>query len=235
MDSTDPKNFKKNITPKKARELQLKLREKVTEKNQFDKIKIICGIDLSIIKDNKILICGIVNFTYPELEIIEQVSRVVNETFPYIPGLLSFREGPAILETMKDLKHAPDLLVFDGHGIAHPRGLGIASYIGVLLDKPTIGIAKKKLFGNYEQPENEAGKFSYLLHPLDKKVIGAVLRTKNNVNPVFVSVGHKITLEKALELCLVFIRGYRIPEPTRQAHMFVNEVRREMLENKLRV
>jgi len=235
MDIAGLKNFKGNISVKDAKELQLKLSKKVSLDSPLDKIDIIGGIDLSIIKDDKKLICGIVNFTYPELEIIEQVSRVVNETFPYIPGLLSFREGPAILETMKDLKHAPDLLVFDGHGIAHPRGLGIASYIGVLLDKPTIGIAKKKLFGNYEQPENEAGKFSYLLHPLDKKVIGAVLRTKNNVNPVFVSVGHKITLEKALELCLVFIRGYRIPEPTRQAHMFVNEVRREMLENKLRV
>ncbi len=235
MDIAGLKNFKGNISVKDAKELQLKLSKKVSLDSPLDKIDIIGGIDLSIIKDNKILICGIVNFTYPELEIIEQVSRVVNETFPYIPGLLSFREGPAILETMKDLKHAPDLLVFDGHGIAHPRGLGIASYIGVLLDKPTIGIAKKKLFGNYEEPENEAGKFSYLLHPLDKKVIGAVLRTKNNVKPVFVSVGHKITLEKALELCLVFIRGYRIPEPTRQAHMFVNEVRREMLENKLRV
>ncbi len=235
MNLNDFKKFKGKISVKDAKELQLKLSKKVSLDSPLDKIDIIGGIDLSIIKDDKKLICGIVNFTCPELEIIEQVSRVVDETFPYIPGLLSFREGPAILETMKDLKHAPDLLVFDGHGIAHPRGLGIASYIGVLLDKPTIGIAKKKLFGNYEEPENEAGKFSYLLHPLDKKVIGAVLRTKNNVNPVFVSVGHKITLEKALELCLVFIRGYRIPEPTRQAHMFVNEVRREMLENKLRV
>ena len=235
MDSTGPKNFKKNITPKEARELQLKLREKVTEKNQFDKIKIICGIDLSIIKDDKKLICGIVSFTYPELEIIEQVSRVVDETFPYIPGLLSFREGPAILATFKDLKHTPNLLVFDGHGVAHPRGLGIASYIGVLLERPAIGIAKKKLFGNYEEPENEAGKFSYLLHPLDKRVIGAVLRTRKNVKPVFVSVGHKITLEKVIELSIAFQRGYRIPEPTRQAHMFVNEVRREMLENKFRV
>ena len=133
------------------------------------------------------------------------------------------------METFKDLKRTPDLLVFDGHGIAHPRGLGIASYIGVLLDRPAIGIAKKKLFGNYEEPENETGKFSYLLHPLEKYVIGAVLRTKKNVKPVFVSVGHKITLEKVIKLSISFHKGYRIPEPTRQAHLFVNEVRREML------
>lgn len=229
MDSTGPKNFKKNITPKEARELQLKLRDKVTQKNEFDKINIICGIDLSIIKDDKKLICGIVSFTYPELEIIERVSRVVDETFPYIPGLLSFREGPAILETLKDLKHTPDLLVFDGHGIAHPRGLGIASFIGVLLDRSTMGIAKKKLFGTYTEPENKPEKFSYLYHPVNKSIIGAVLRTKINVKPVYVSVGHKITLEKALELCHVFIQGYRIPEPTRQAHMFVTKVRRDLI------
>ena len=235
MDLNDLKNFSGNISVKVAKDLQLKLSKKVSLDSPLDKIDIIGGIDLSIIKEDKKLICGIVNFSYPSLEIIERVSRVVDETFPYIPGLLSFREGPAILKTMKDLKHTPDLLVFDGHGIAHPRGLGIASYIGVLLDNPAIGIAKKKLFGNYSEPGNEAGKFSYLLHPLDKRVIGAVLRTKKNVKPVFVSVGHKITLEKALELCHVFIQGYRIPEPTRQAHMFVTKVRREMLENKFRV
>jgi len=229
MNLYDFMNFSGNISVKDAKELQLKLSKKVSQDSPLDKIDIISGIDLSIIKEDKKLICGIVNFTYPELEIIEQVSRVVDEKFPYIPGLLSFREGPAILETLKDLKHTPDLLVFDGHGIAHPRGLGIASYIGVLLDKPTIGIAKKKLFGNYEEPENEAGKFSYLLHPLDKRVIGAVLRTRKNVKPVFVSVGHKITLEKVIELSISFHKGYRIPEPTRQAHLFVNEVRREML------
>jgi deoxyribonuclease V len=229
MDNTGLENFKKNITPKKARELQLKLRDKVSQKNQLYKTEIICGIDLSILKEDKKLICGIVNFKYPQLQIIEQVSRVVDETFPYIPGLLSFREGPAILETLRDLVHEPDLLVFDGQGTAHPRGLGIASHIGVLLDKPAVGIAKKKLFGDYTEPENEAGNFSYLFHPLDKSIIGAVVRTKTNVKPVFVSVGHKVSLERAIELCLKFSRGYRIPEPTRQAHQFVNEVRRGLL------
>ena len=212
MNTTGLEHFKKNITPKEAKELQLKLRDEVILKNEFNKIKIICGIDLSIIKEDKKLICGIVNYSYPELEIIEEVSRVSDETFPYIPGLLSFREGPAILETIKDLRQEPDILVFDGHGIAHPRGIGIASFIGVLLDKPAFGIAKKKLFGEYLEPANEAGKFSDLLHPVDKSIIGAVLRTKRNVKPVFVSAGHKITLEKA--------------------HLFVNEVRRKMLDSK---
>jgi len=231
MDLNDLKNFSGNISVKVAKDLQLKLSKKVSLDSPLDKIDIIGGIDLSIIKEDKKLICGIVNFSYPSLEIIERVSRVVDETFPYIPGLLSFREGPAILETMEDLKHEPDLLVFDGHGIAHPRGLGIASFIGVLLDRPTMGIAKKKLFGTYTEPENKPEKFSYLYHPVNKSIIGAVLRTRKNVKPVFVSLGHKITLDKAIELSIAFHKGYRIPEPTRQAHMFVAKVRREMLEN----
>ena len=229
MNLNDFKKFKGKVSVKDAKELQLKLSKRVRLDSPLDKIDIIGGIDLSIIKEDKKLICGIVNFSYPGLEIIERVSRVVDESFPYIPGLLSFREGPAILETLKDLKHTPDLLVFDGHGIAHPRGLGIASFIGVLLDRPTMGIAKKKLFGNYEEPENEAGKFSYMYHPVNKFIIGAVLRTKKNVKQVYVSIGHKITLEKVIELSISFHKGYRIPEPTRQAHLFVNEVRREML------
>lgn len=229
MESNRSVGFIENITPVEAKELQLELRDKIVSENEFNKIETLCGIDLSIIKDDKKLICGIVNFKYPELEIIEKVSRVVDETFPYIPGLLSFREGPAILKTLKDLKYTPDLLVFDGHGIAHPRGVGIASHIGVLLNMPTMGIAKKKLFGDYAEPETEAGRFSNLYHPEDNSVIGAVLRTKKKVKPVFVSVGHKITLDKAIELCNTFHRGYRIPEPTRQAHLFVTEVRRDLL------
>jgi len=229
MNLNDFKKFKGKISVKDAKELQLKLSKKVRLDSPLDKIDIISGIDLSIIKEEKKLICGIVNFSYPGLEIIERVSRVVDEAFPYIPGLLSFREGPAILQTMQDLTHEPDLLVFDGQGIAHPRGLGIASFIGVLLDRPTMGIAKKKLFGTYTEPENKPEKFSYLYHPTDESTIGAVLRTRKNVKPVYVSVGHKITLDKVIELSIAFHRGYRIPEPTRRAHLFVNEVRREML------
>ncbi|HSG31709.1 MAG TPA: endonuclease V, partial [Thermodesulfobacteriota bacterium] len=185
--------------------------------------------DLSVIKEQKKLISGIVSFSYPGMEIIERVSRVVDETFPYIPGLLSFREGPAILQTLEELNHKPDLMVFDGQGIAHPRGLGIASFIGVLTGIPSFGIAKKKLFGDYTEPDVKAGSVSNLYHPEDKSIIGSVVRTKTKVKPVFVSVGHKISLDKSVELALEFTRGYRLPEPTRQAHLFVNEVRREML------
>ncbi|NIS09623.1 MAG: endonuclease V, partial [Candidatus Dadabacteria bacterium] len=168
MNIDDIKNFSGKIGVKDAKELQNELSTKVIQKNGFKKLQIISGIDLSIIKEKKKLISGIVSFSYPRMEIIERVSRVVDETFPYIPGLLSFREGPAILQTLDDLKHTPDLLVFDGQGIAHPRGLGIASFIGVLTGIPSFGIAKKKLFGEYTEPDIEAGSHSDLLHPEDK-------------------------------------------------------------------
>ncbi|NIP38893.1 MAG: endonuclease V, partial [Candidatus Dadabacteria bacterium] len=202
MNLDNIKNFTGKISIKDAMELQTELSGKVIRKNGFKKLKIISGIDLSVIKEDKKLICGIVSFSYPEFEIIERVSKVVYETFPYIPGLLSFREGPAILQTLKELNHEPDLMVFDGQGIAHPRGLGIASFIGVLTDKPSFGIAKKRLFGEYTEPERESGSTSNLYHPEDKSVIGAALRTKKNVKPVFVSVGHKISLDKSVELAL---------------------------------
>jgi len=228
MNDSKQTGFSENITPMQAVQMQLELKDRVRQLNEFTKLEYVCGIDLSIIKKHKKLICGIVNFKYPEMETVERVSKVVDETFPYIPGLLSFREGPAIIETLMDLKHEPDLLVFDGQGIAHPRGLGIASHIGIIFDKPAMGIAKKRLFGEYTEPEKDAGSFTHLLHTIDKKVIGAALRTKKNVKPVFVSVGHKITLDKSIELAKEFTKGYRIPEPTRQAHIFVNEVRKQM-------
>jgi len=214
------------LSVNQAKKIQNSLREKVITSNSFDKLEYICGIDLTVLKNEKKLICGIVNFKYPEIIEIERVNKTFDETFPYIPGLLSFREGPAILETFKLLKIKPDLLILDGQGIAHPRGLGIASHVGIILETSTIGIAKKNLYGNYAEPKNKKGIYSNLVNPIDKNVIGAVLRTKVNTKPVFISIGHKVDLQSAIDIALNCDKGYRIPEPTRQAHLYVTRLRK---------
>ncbi|MCX7950273.1 MAG: endonuclease V, partial [Treponemataceae bacterium] len=145
--------------------------------------------------------------------------------FPYIPGLLSFREGPVILSAFEELTIRPDVIIFDGQGIAHPRGLGLASHLGILLDIPSIGCAKTALVGTWDEPPDRPGSFSPLIY--GGQVVGDVLRTKERVRPVFVSPGHKVGRHAAREIVLACIRGYRLPEPTRQAHLEVNMLRRK--------
>ena len=143
--------------------------------------------------------------------------------FPYIPGLLSFREAPILLRAFRKLKNNPDIVLFDGQGIAHPRRFGLASHMGLVLDKPSIGCAKSRLVGEYSSVENTAGAYSKLIY--GNKVVGVVLRTKKNTKPIFVSPGHKINLSLAIRITLKTCCGYRIPEPTRQAHLLVNKLR----------
>lgn len=213
-------------TVQEAYQIQKELREKVVSTKEFDVVRTIGGADLAVLKDENKLLCGIMIFRYPDMEQIERVSTIVEEKFPYIPGLLAFREGPAIIETFRKLKNKPDVLMIDGQGIAHPRGTGIACHVGVLLDIPSFGVAKKRLYGIYEEPGVAKGSFSQLFSK-EGKVIGAVLRTRENVKPVFVSVGHKTDLESALEISLACSQGYRIPEPTRRADKYVAELKRE--------
>jgi len=158
-----------------------------------------------------------------ELEHMETVTAQLETTFPYIPGLLSFREAPVCLEVVKQLRHEPDLFVIDGQGVAHPRRFGLASHLGLFLDKPTIGCAKSRLIGTYEEPGPEKGAYSPLYDR--DEVIGAVVRTRARVKPVFVSVGHKCTLEDAIRLTLACTGRYRIPEPTRLPHQAVSRLR----------
>jgi deoxyribonuclease V len=158
---------------------------------------------------------AVVSFKYPSLEPLEQAISLRPVNFPYIPGLLSFREGPVIFEALAKLTQAPDLLICDGHGIAHPRRFGLACHIGLLGDIPSIGCAKTKLLGEYDEPGTERGSFSYMTD--QGEIIGAVLRTRNNVKPVFVSIGHKVNLKDSIEFVLNCCRGYRLPETTRRA------------------
>jgi len=221
------KRYRKGITPMEdAIAYQKKLSSRVVQKNSFKSIGTIAGVDLAIFKKEKKLVCGIVVFSYPELEVLERVYNISDEKFPYIPTLLAFREGPAILETYEKIKKKPDLIMLDGQGMAHPRSFGIACYIGVILGIPSFGVAKKRLFGEYDDPDTFKGANTPLTSERDRKIVGTVLRTKDNVKPVFISVGNNIDLNTSVEIALECSRGYRIPEPTRLADKYVGELKK---------
>lgn len=207
--------------------IQRELQKRVITQNGFREISRIAGVDLAQIDGGERLICGILVYSFPEFIEIERSFAVVRVVFPYIPGLLAFREGPAIIKTFKRLKTKPDVLMVDGQGIAHPRGCGIASHVGVILDMPSIGVAKKRLYGNFDEPGEMRGDRTELRSQSGKS-IGGVLRTKNNTKPVFVSIGHKIDLKTSIEVTLRCANGFRIPEPTRQADMFVTQLKGKM-------
>lgn len=163
-------------------------------------------------------------YKYPELIPIEDAYAIMEVSFPYIPGFLSFREGTAIIEAINKLKIKPDLILFDGQGIAHPGGIGIATHIGVLLDIPTIGCAKSKLVGEYKEPGIKKGEWSPLKYK--DKTVGVVLRTREKIRPVFVSPGHRIDLKESIEIILGCITRYRIPEPLRRADIISKKLKK---------
>lgn len=211
-------------TPEAAVALQQQLRNQVRIQPLDYPAETIAGCDISFNKFEETVYAGIVVLRLDTLETIAEATTITTTSFPYIPGLLSFREIPALLEAWGKLTILPDVIVFDGHGIAHPRRLGIASHAGLLLERPTLGCGKSVLVGRYDEPAPERGSWSPMMHR--GEVIGAALRTKNKVNPVYVSPGHLIDLETAVDLMLRCDGGYRIPETTRRAHNLVNAVRR---------
>ncbi|MDD5289305.1 MAG: deoxyribonuclease V, partial [Dehalococcoidales bacterium] len=160
---------------------------------------------------------AVVILEYPGLELVETKAIQGNIDFPYVPGLLSFRESPLILKACEQLVHTPDLIMVDGQGIAHPRRLGIAAHLGLFFDIPTIGCAKSRLCGEHRMPAIEPGNFEELVD--SNEAIGVVLRTKNNTRPVYISIGNKISIEEAIYWTMQCCRGYRLPEPIRFAHL----------------
>ena len=203
-----------DVTPEEARELQNRLRSQVVTADRFGTINTVAGIDIGLKKD--IARASVVVLSFPELQVIDIEVAECPVRFSYIPGLLSFREIPPLLVAFARLKTEPDLVIVDGQGIAHPRRFGLASHLGLILDKPTIGCAKSRLCGRYEEPEQEQGAYTYLT---DKgEVIGAIVRTRINVRVVYVSIGHRISLDSARTWTLACCRGYRLPETTRCAH-----------------
>jgi deoxyribonuclease V len=225
-----------NLSYSQAIALQKQLSEKVQMIELKNQPKIIAGIDCALSKDNqKIIAVAVVLRTQPSqkdlwgpvessgFEIIETTDAVQKINFPYIPGLLSFRESPACIAAVEKLKNEPDAFIVDGQGIAHPRRFGIACHLGLFFDKPTIGCAKSRLTGIFEDPASEKGSYSLLKD--GREVIGAVVRTRANVDPVFVSVGNKCLLNDAIKITLDCITKYRIPEPTRLAHQLVSTLK----------
>ena len=204
-----------DLSPEEAVQVQKELRNRLIL--QWDKrpVKTIGGVDISIKLETAR--AAIVVIRYPELTSLEAVTADVPLVFPYIPGLLSFREGPAVLAAWEKLQIKPDVLMFDGQGIAHPRGLGIAAQIGLWLERPTIGVAKSRLFGRHEEVGPNRGDQAELVDK-NGNVIGTVLRTREKTNPLYVSPGHKMDVKHATEFVLKCTAGYRLPEPTRWAH-----------------
>ena len=214
-----------NLTPAQAIAYQHELRRQINITPLLSPISIIGGADISFNKYSEVVYAGIVLFSYPELKIIGQATAISKTKFPYISGLLAFREVPALLNAWDKLTIKPHLMVLDGQGIAHERRTGIATHFGLVTNTPSIGSAKSRLTGQYDEPGNKPFNQSPMY---DKgEVIGIALRSKKNCKPIYISPGHRISMEQSVEVIKNCLRGYRIPEPTRQAHLLVNKIRIE--------
>jgi deoxyribonuclease V len=239
------------VTPQQARAIQEELRSQWEGEDRLGEVRTVAGLDASFVltgsqalskparpwlrlrEANRAIGCVVV-YCFPEMEELARARAVVRLQFPYIPGLLSFREIPALLAALRKMRVTPDLLFCDAHGYAHPRRFGLASHLGVLLDRPTIGCAKSLLIGTHGALGPSAGSWTELV---DEKAggerIGAALRTRDHVRPIYVSQGHRISLETAIRLTLAVRDGYRIPRPTRDADHFASETKRKLLRAQL--
>ena len=187
---------------------------------------LIAGCDSSFPSSDTILSVFVL-LRFPSLEVVEKVYHTSSVQLPYIPGLLSFREAPNVLLAYQQLRQKPDVIMVDGHGIAHPRRMGIAAHLGVLLDLPTFGVAKQKLTGTFQEPGTQKGSRSPLTHK-NGELLGEVIRSKDNINPLFVSPGHRCDQATATRLTLACLRGYKLPEPTRLADHWAEEFKKDL-------
>ena len=212
-----------DLVPTEAVALQRTLAGRVKTRTALGKCELIAGADVSYNRFSPIFYGAVVVLSVADWRVVEAQTIVGESAFPYVPGLLSFREAPILLRAFAKLRHRPDVVMIDGQGFAHPRRVGIASHMGLWLGIPTIGCAKTRLIGTHGEPGPRAGDAVPLF---DKhEVIGSVVRTKLRTKPLYISIGHKIDLPSAVKLVLKACQGYRLPEPTRQAHLHVNELR----------
>jgi len=202
-------------SPAAAREVQEQLRSKVVREDRFGAIQCVAGLDAHYASERRLAWAAAAVVTRPRSDLRESALAYCPLRFPYIPGLLSFREAPAMLAALDALSTKPDLLLIDGQGLAHPRRFGLACHVGVLADMPAIGIAKSRLIGAHEKPGVERGSWCALFHR--GEMLGAVVRTRHSVRPVFVSIGHRVSLDTAIKLVLELAPRYRLPEPIRLA------------------
>jgi deoxyribonuclease V len=206
-----------------ARHLQERLAGQVRTTPMRQSVRTVAGLDCAFDKTGGTVLAAGVVLSFPELELIETAAVRTALTFPYIPGLLSFREAPACLAVVRKLNTPPDLFLIDGQGIAHPRRLGLAAHLGLFLGRATLGCAKSRLIGTYDEPLAEKGNYSPLLD--GDEIVGAVVRTRSGVKPLFVSPGHLCTLDDAIQWTLRLTTRYRLPEPARLAHQRVTAMK----------
>jgi len=210
------------VSVDQAKQIQQKLSERVVAKDDFNRIERIAGVGVVFSRKQDEVLVGCVSLSFPQLEIEEMAFRKQKVNFPYIPGLFAFSAGPAILSAIKKMQR-PDLIMFPGRGIAHPRGLGLASHLGVLLDLPTIACSRTPLWRDYPEPSPENGSHVFVKGK-GKKLIGAVVRTREGKQPLFVTPGHRISVQTAVKIVLQCSPEYRMPEPLRQAHMLARKM-----------
>ena len=221
-----------NLSPREAAEIQRQLAGQVQHGPARGDFSLVAGADVSFEKATRKIYAGVVvcrltpgDSPGAKWQMVERAGVVTPESFPYVPGLLSFRESPAVLEAFQKLKSEPEVILCDGQGFAHPRRFGLACHLGLLLDRPAIGCAKSRLIGEYREPDPDRGSHTKLCD--HDETIGVVLRTRTGIQPVFVSVGHRIDLASAVQVILRCTTRYRLPEPIRHAHAYVNQLRQE--------
>jgi deoxyribonuclease V len=212
-----------SLTPKAAIALQSKLAREIVVAPFTGELRLVAGADMAFSRDGKRCVAGVVVYDVNEQAVVETTLAWRDVRFPYVPGLLSFREAPTVLAAMRKLRTEPDAFILDAQGLAHPRRIGLAAHVGLFIDRPTVGCAKSRLCGEHKEPAAAQGSRCRLLHKGD--VIGAVVRTRANVKPVYVSVGHRVTLDDALSIVQACVTRYRLPEPTRLAHQLVTRER----------
>jgi deoxyribonuclease V len=209
-----------DLTPAEARALQAELAGQIEPGDRFGKIELVAGVDVGFEQGGALTRAAVAVLRLADLAPVDQAIARRPTAFPYVPGLLSFREIPAVLDALAALSASPQLLVCDGQGLAHPRRFGLASHLGWLLDVPCIGVAKSRLIGSFDPPEQRRGATTPLVD--HDEVIGAALRSRVGANPVFVSTGHRVALDSAVALSMACIRRYRLPETTRHAHQLAS-------------
>jgi deoxyribonuclease V len=215
-----------DVSPQEARRIQKSLEKRISLSSSGRRIRWVGAGDVAYTKKDDWLFGAMAVFSFPDLILVDQAWDAQRVRFPYIPGLLSFREGPVLLAVAKKIHKGPDVWMFDGQGIAHPRGIGLASHMGLLLDRPSIGCAKRRLLGLHGQVGPQRGDFQILM--LEGRAVGAVLRTRHGTKPIYVSPGFRISVEEAVDLVLRTTPRYRVPEPLREAHLLSRRVREEM-------
>ena len=212
-----------SLTPRQAMRLQERLRQRLVLEDRLDRVQFVAGADLAFDPETDVAFAGVIIYRLPSLDEVERRTARRKLRFPYVPGLLSFRESPVLLAAFRLLRTEPDVILVDGHGLAHPRRFGIACHLGLLLDRPTIGCAKSLLVGEHPEPGGRAGSAVPLM--LDGEVVGVVLMTRDRVKPIYVTQGHRVSLETAVEIVKGCLDGFRIPKPTREADHFVRRLR----------